>query len=61
MVEWGDPGADAVAGGRLTLGWAITGAKSRRISLSCGGRRSRALLERLERLGKEWMEGGQGK
>lgn len=51
VVEWADHVAEALPEDRLTLRLAITGAQSRHISLSCGGRGSRELLARL---GKEW-------
>ena len=55
VVEWADHVADGLPADRLSLHLIITGPRSRRISLSCGGRQSRALLERL---GQEWAKSG---
>ncbi len=57
VVEWADHVADGLPADRLSLHLIITGPRSRRISLSCGGQKSRALLERL---GQEWAKRGKG-
>ena len=47
VVEWADHVADGLPPDRTTLRLTITGPTSRRISMSCGGQRSRTLLERV--------------
>ena len=47
VVEWADHVGEALPVDRLNVDLAITGANSRRIGLSCGGVKSRALLERV--------------
>ena len=53
VVEWADHVADGLPADRLTLHLAITGLRSRKVNLSCGGGRSRALLERVR---EEWAK-----
>lgn len=56
VVEWADHVAEGLPADRLSVRLSIAGPSSRRISLSCGGQVSRALLERLE---QEWAKRGE--
>ena len=56
VVEWADQVTDGLPVDRLTLHLTITGVRSRRIILSCGGGRSRTLLERVR---QEWGRRGE--
>ena len=57
VVEWADHVAEALPEDRLTLDLTITGKKSRRIRLNCGGRRSTELLQRVR---AEWAKRDRG-